>query len=567
MKAVIYARYSSDSQREESIEGQLRECTAFAEKNGITILRHYIDRAFSAKTDNRPEFQAMIKDSSKKLFDMIIVWKLDRFARNRYDSARYKAQLKKNGVKVVSATETISDGAEGILLESMLEGMAEYYSADLAEKVVRGMTENALKCKYNGGTPPLGYVIDSEQYFQIDPLTAPFVLEAFERYDEGATMTQIRDWLNEKGIKNTRRQEMTYNSVQHMLNNRRYIGEYSYREVIIPDGIPAIVPKDLFDRVQEKMAKNKKAPARHKAEDDYLLTTKLFCGYCGAYLCGESGTSRTGLVHHYYKCVSVKKKRAECHKKPVKKQWIEDLVVDETMKMVMDDKAIEAIVSMLMELQNRESSSLPLYEKELKDTEAAIDNMLNAIQQGIFNKSTKARLDELEAAKDELENMIACEKLAKPKITEEQMMFWLHRFRKLDVSKKEHRQMLIDTFINAIFLYDDKMVITFNYKEGTKTITFAELQEAISDKNGSDLDCLAAHGGQGKAAHRQRYGSPALLGGGYRQHHPFRHERKALRSGGELSGIILWQALCRRRRRPPGPALLEPDPRRRPHTG
>lgn len=493
MKAVIYARYSSDSQREESIEGQLRECTAFAEKNGITILRHYIDRAFSAKTDNRPEFQAMIKDSSKKLFDMIIVWKLDRFARNRYDSARYKAQLKKNGVKVVSATETISDGAEGILLESMLEGMAEYYSADLAEKVVRGMTENALKCKYNGGTPPLGYVIDSEQYFQIDPLTAPFVLEAFKRYDEGATMTQIRDWLNEKGIKNTRRQEMTYNSIQHMLNNRRYIGEYSYREVIIPDGIPAIVPKDLFDRVQEKMAKNKKAPARHKAEDDYLLTTKLFCGYCGAYLCGESGTSRTGLVHHYYKCVSVKKKRAECHKKPVKKQWIEDLVVDETMKMVMDDKAIEAIVSMLMELQNRESSSLPLYEKELKDTEAAIDNMLNAIQQGIFNKSTKARLDELEAAKDELENMIACEKLAKPKITEEQMMFWLHRFRKLDVSKKEHRQMLIDTFVNAIYLYDDKMLITFNYKDGTKTITFDEATTALTNKDtGSNLDCLGA---------------------------------------------------------------------------
>ena len=493
MKAVIYARYSSDSQREESIEGQLRECTAFAEKNGITILRHYIDRAFSAKTDNRPEFQAMIKDSSKKLFDMIIVWKLDRFARNGYDSARYKAQLKKNGVKVVSATETISDGAEGILLESMLEGMAEYYSADLAEKVVRGMTENALKCKYNGGTPPLGYVIDSEQYFQIDPLTAPFVLEAFKRYDEGATMTQIRDWLNEKGIKNTRRQEITYNSIQHMLNNRRYIGEYSYREVIIPDGIPAIVPKDLFDRVQEKMAKNKKAPARHKAEDDYLLTTKLFCGYCGAYLCGESGTSRTGLVHHYYKCVSVKKKRAECHKKPVKKQWIEDLVVDETMKMVMDDKAIEAIVSMLMELQNRESSSLPLYEKELKDTEAAIDNMLNAIQQGIFNKSTKARLDELEAAKDELENMIACEKLAKPKITEEQMMFWLHRFRKLDVSKKEHRQMLINTFVNAIYLYDDKMLITFNYKDGTKTITFDEATTALANKDtGSNLDCLAA---------------------------------------------------------------------------
>ena len=135
MTAVIYARYSSDNQREESIEGQLRECTAFADKNGITVLRHYIDRAVSAKTDNRPEFQNMIKDSGKKLFDMIIVWILDRFAQNRYDSARYKAQLKKNGVKVVSATEVISDGAEGIILESMLEGFAEYYSVDLSKRL------------------------------------------------------------------------------------------------------------------------------------------------------------------------------------------------------------------------------------------------------------------------------------------------------------------------------------------------------------------------------------------------------------------------------------------------
>lgn len=110
MTAVIYARYSSDNQREESIEGQIRECTAYAEKNGITIVKHYIDRAISAKTDNRPEFQQMIKDSDKKLFDIVLVWKLDRFARNRYDSARYKTQLKKNGVKLMSATEIISEG-------------------------------------------------------------------------------------------------------------------------------------------------------------------------------------------------------------------------------------------------------------------------------------------------------------------------------------------------------------------------------------------------------------------------------------------------------------------------
>lgn len=492
MNAVIYARYSSDSQHEESIEGQLRECMTFAEKNGITVLRNYIDRAYSAKTDHRPEFQNMIKDSNKKLFDMIIVWKLDRFARNRYDSARYKALLKKNGVKVVSATEIISEGAEGIILESVLEGYAEYYSADLSEKVIRGLTDNALKCKFNGGTRPLGYIVDDEQHLQPDPLVAPFILEAFKRYEEGATMTEIQDWMNERGIKNTRGRLLNYNSIQRMLGNRRYIGEFSFREVVIPEGFPAIVPHDLFDRVQAKLAVNKKAPARHKAEDDYLLTTKLFCGYCGAYLCGESGTSHTDTVHHYYKCVNAKKAKT-CKKKTVRKIWLEDLVVTETMKMVMDDKAIEAIVSMVMDLQDRENTNLPLYEQQLSGINASIENMLNAIQQGILTKSTKGRLDELESAKEDIEIRIANEKLAKPKVSAEFVTFWLQRFRKLDVGQQSHRKMLIDTFVSKIFLYDDKMVIGFNYKDGEATLTFDQVKTVVDQRvTGSDLDWSGA---------------------------------------------------------------------------
>ena len=204
MIGVIYARYSSDSQREESIEGQLRECYAFAEKQGISIMDTYIDRALSAKTDNRPAFQQMIKDSTKQKFDLIIVWKLDRFARNRYDSATYKSKLKKNAVKVISATETISQNAEGILLESMLEGMAEYYSAELAQKINRGMTENALKCKYNGGTLPIGYTIDENQFFKIDPVAATAVLDAFKKYAKGATMQEITDELNITGIRTSK---------------------------------------------------------------------------------------------------------------------------------------------------------------------------------------------------------------------------------------------------------------------------------------------------------------------------------------------------------------------------
>lgn len=175
MNAVIYARYSSDNQREESIEGQIRECKTFAQRNGMTIVGEYIDRAKSATTDKRPEFQRMIAESSKKAFEIIIVWKLDRFARNRYDSAHYKAQLRKNGVKVISATESISEGAEGVLLESVLEGMAEYYSKELGEKTLRGMTENALKCKHNGGLCPLGFTVDENKL--------RFYLEQFKGID------------------------------------------------------------------------------------------------------------------------------------------------------------------------------------------------------------------------------------------------------------------------------------------------------------------------------------------------------------------------------------------------
>ncbi len=491
MTAVIYARYSSSSQREESIEGQIRECTAYAERNGYTIIGKYTDRAISGRTDDRPEFQKMIQDSRKKLFDTVLVWKLDRFARNRYDSARYKNALKKNGIRVVSANETISNGAEGILLESMLEGMAEYYSADLAEKVVRGRTENALKCKWNGGTVPIGYMVDEEQHLQPNTLTSPFVVDAFKLYDQGYTITEIRDHLNNKGLTNTLGGALTFGSVQHMLSNRRYIGEYIYRDIVTPGGIPAIVPQDLFDRVQEKLAKNKKAPARAKAEESYILTTKLFCGHCGTSMNGESGKSRNGEIHRYYKCHAVKKKLNDCKKKSVKKEWIENLVIKETMQMLMDDDMVEAIVSMLMHLQDQESTTLPVLEKQLRDTEKGIHNIVSAIEKGMFSEALQKRMEELETAKEELTLRIEMEKLEKPRITAEQMTFWLHRFRKLDMQKEEHRQMLVDTFVNSIFLYDDKLLLTFNFKDGTRTITFGDVKIATEGEC-SDLNCSAA---------------------------------------------------------------------------
>ena len=245
---------------------------------------------------------------------------------------------------------------------------------------------------------------------------------------------------------------------------------------------------NLFNKVQEKLAKNKKAPARHKAEESYLLTTKLYCGKCGALMFGESGVSHTGRMYTYYKCAAAKKKKT-CDKKAVRKQWLEDLVVTETMKLVEDDASMNAIIAKVMELQNKENTNIPLYEKQLRDAESGIQNMLNAIQAGILTSSTKERLEQLEETKRELEARIAEEKLAKPKVTEEFIRFWLLRFRKLDMSLKDQRQALVDTFINAIYLYDDKVLITFNYKEGTETITFGE---AVKAEKSSDMSARGA---------------------------------------------------------------------------
>ena len=172
-------------------------------------------------------------------------------------------------------------------------------------------------------------------------------------------------------------------------------------------------------------------------------------------------------MYTYYKCAAAKKKKT-CDKKAVRKQWLEDLVVNETMKLVEDDASMNAIIAKVMELQNQESTDLPIYEKQLKETEVGITNMLNAIQMGILTSSTKERLEALEEQRRELQARIAEERLAKPKMKEDFVRFWLLRFRKLDMTQPEQRQALVDTFINAIYLYDDKVLITFNYEDAKK---------------------------------------------------------------------------------------------------
>ena len=310
-------------------------------------------------------------------------------------------------------------------------------------------------------------------------------------YDNGEKIVEIMNYLNEKGVRNMLGGKLTCSSMNTMLKNRRYIGELSFRDTVVPDAIPAIVPKDLFDRVQKRMEKNKRAPARGKADEEYLLTTKLFCGKCGALMFGESGTSATGRTYYYYKCATAKKKKG-CNKKTVQKEWLENLVVQETMKLIQDDAVIERIVQLVMDFQNQENTAIPLLEKQLREVDRKLDNLMKAIEEGLFTRTTKERLDALEAQKDELTAKIADEKLRKPSFNADFIRFWLMKFRKFDVSQQKQRKALIEIFVNAIFLYDDRMLITFNYKDGSQTVRFEDTLAADElAGNSSDLSSSA----------------------------------------------------------------------------
>lgn len=222
-RAVIYARYSSEKQNEQSIEGQLHECDAFAKTHDLLIVKTYIDRALSAKTDNRPSFRQMIKDSNNGTFDAVIVYKTDRFARNRYDSALYKAKLKKNNIKIFYAKENIPDGPEGIILESMLEGFAEYYSAELSQKVKRGIKENVRKGLSFGGSCPYGYKIIDKKY-TINTIQQPHVKKIFTEYAAGRRAVDIFADLNSLPDYAGKGHKWNRSSLNRMLSNKKYIG-------------------------------------------------------------------------------------------------------------------------------------------------------------------------------------------------------------------------------------------------------------------------------------------------------------------------------------------------------
>lgn len=478
VKAVIYARYSSHNQREESIEGQIRECRVYAERNDFLIVGEYIDRAISGKTDNRADFQKMIRDSEKGHFQAVIMYTLDRFARNRYDSALYKAKLKRNGVKVYYAKQFIPDEPEGIILESVLEGYAEYYSENLSRNIKRGMTENALACKVTGGTTPLGYTISPEKTYVIDPAGAKIVREIYQMYADGHSAVEIINHCNAHGYRTARNTLFNKNSLRTVLTNEKYTGLYRYGEIVRENGIPAIISKELFERVQNMYKHNFTARAKGKARNDYLLTTKLFCGHCGAPMVGECGSGANGTVYYYYKCAERKKKHSACDKQAERKDWIEEIVVRYTVKTVLTDERIEMIAEKAMKIINKEAAenqAIPMLQENLKDVNRRIKNLLDLMEQGISTESTKERLLDLEAQKKDVETRLAHEENKKPRFSKERIMHWLESFKHGDIRDEEYRARVVDTLVNSVFIFDTdnnggrRLVFTFNISGQNKS--------------------------------------------------------------------------------------------------
>ena len=496
MNAVIYARFSSHNQREQSIEGQLHDCYEYAKRYDLNIVGEYIDRAISGMTDERPDFQRMILDASKKQFQRIIVWKLDRFARNRYDSALYKHKLKQYGVRVVSAMENVGEGDESILLEALLEASAEYYSLDLKKKIKRGQRENISKGLWCGGSVAYGYkVVDGK--LRPDEKTAPTIRYVFEQYAAGVPMKDIIGELTARGIRSQRGGKLTHTTFSRALVNPVYIGKYKYKGEIVEGLAEPLIEEDLFNRVQQRVKANAHAPAASKAIVEYHLQGKAFCGHCGSPMTGESGRSKTGDMHHYYTC-SARKRKHTCQKKNEKKSPLEQFVVDQTIKYVLAPSRTKAIAKAVIAKYDQEfsGSKIEELEKAIRQYNRELDKLVDTLVDAprVAHKRIYEKMENIEAQKNALENDLAKMRIANDiRFTEAEVITWLKQFCIGDISDPDFRHNIIDAFINSVYVYDDRIVIFYNLKN-SKPVSHRSLTEAFdnaSPSKSSDLFAFA----------------------------------------------------------------------------
>lgn len=474
--AVAYARYSSAGQRDVSIDQQLRDIRAYAQREGYTIVHEYADHARSGyrNVSARSEFQAMITAASSGSFDTVLCWKVDRFGRSREDSVVYKGQLSRLGVSVVYVMEPIPEGAAGVLTEGMLEAIAEWYSRNLSENVKRGMSDNARKCLYNG-TTVYGYNGIRNMPYQINEEQAAVVRQIFSLYIDGYSMAEIARILNDSGQRTESGRLFTLNKIHNILKQERYTGVYLFADHRIVGGMPVIIDPETWEKAQRMKAKT----GRHYEKNpvDYLLTGKAFCGHCGKPMVGDSGTSKTGATHYYYTCQS-HKRRAGCDKKSVRKEWLEDFVVNFLLDHVLSGPEMERIAESILDYQKKQAASSPIrsMESELRSTERKISNVNRAIAEGVFSSSTLEMLHQLEATASSLRLSIEARRYAEGQLLDRsRILFFLNGFATMDRADPHDRRTLINVFLNCVYVYDDHFRILVNTSDNETVVPFSDL--------------------------------------------------------------------------------------------
>lgn len=461
--AVIYARYSSERQNEQSIEGQLRICNQYAEANGLTILDKYIDRAMTGTNDNRPAFQQMLSDSGKPVpWDIVLVYAIDRFGRNSIEIALNKQKLKKNHKTLISATQRTSENLDGtknldgILLENMYIGLAEYYSAELSQKIKRGLFENRSKGLFPGGRIAYGYRVENKRVY-IDEEKAKVVLYIFQQYAQGVIAKDIIADLTTKGITHLGK-PFEINTLYKMLRLRKYIGICNCAGKDYDNIYPPIVPVALFEEVGCILENNKIGSKSNKVE--FLLKGKLVCGYCGKSLQGDSGTSRNGDKKYYYKCMG-RKKMNICCKEIIPKDKLETTIINAIMRVFRKPENISAIADQIIKIHEKrlhDRSLLNILTNERDAIKKSLANIMKAIEQGILTSTTKNRMDELEQQLSEIEDKIVIEQYkAQNQLKKEEVVEYLTH------TIKQHPKIMIKNLIQKIVLYDDRFEIYFNY--------------------------------------------------------------------------------------------------------
>ncbi len=465
MRAAEYLRYSCFGQREQSIEGQRDDCDTFADRAGLEIVERYIDRAESGRsTEGRDDFHRMIADARRGLFDVVLVWKYDRFARNEYESLTYENKLAECGVKLVSVMEPVPEGAVGNVTKGMLRLFAQFYSEDLREKIERGMRITAEKGNSTGGRTPLGYksVGDKDGHrLEIDPATAPFIRKAFEMYAAGYPLKEIADALCKMGARSRTGGPFTFRSLSHIFGNEKYVGVYSYDGQYRKEGgIPAIIDRELWERAQSRRKQACKVPSTAKARAEYLLSMKLFCGHCGALMAGESGRGRHGTVYHYYKCATRKKGGAKaCDKKIVRKDEIEQHVARVIQSVMTDEWIEEVAVAVCRELEEQSAQgrrTIPQIETEIRDQEKKILNLVTAIASAGHSDALLAALTEAEDGKKFLESELRWAQDAKRLSADPALVVaFLRRFQAGRMSDPVWMREVFDTFVGRVYLWDD----------------------------------------------------------------------------------------------------------------